>query len=486
MTVLFICQDGELPSGVATYGYSLLARFPSARMLLLNANQMPISVPREVVSQVEILPESVSHDPTRVAKALKKLASRMGADLTVFPNTGDTPWVAVERWLKGLRAVERSSVRVLGIVHSDIETQYDLAERYACIAPIWIGVSDRCAHILRERVGRLGVNVKKLPYPIAAPYVDRIMTSGPIRLAFVGRLDEPQKRVSRLVELFQKLLLRKCHFEATVAGDGPERERIQHAVRELGPEIGELVEFTGTVGREAVDAIWKSHDVCLLVSSYEGLPLTLLESMAAGVCPVVMRMESGIGELIKDGVEGVVVPQGDLEAMADSITELALNRKLLLERGLAACKCVREHFSAEAHFTELLKILVELGECLPPDLGLVLADPTAASVNRLVVEAALHGKEVAIYGAGMFGRKVIDACIGSGLIVRSWCDSDPTRCGLEYQGLVCGRPGDVVLADVQVFIASSLEFGSEMKDRIELEFESVGASRPVIVVARRF
>ena len=485
MTPIFICQDGVQPSGVATYGYAVLRRFPASRMLLLNAADMPPAAPRELAAQIMLLPEARSHDPAAVAQALGAIVRQCSGLVVILPNTGDTPWTATAELLRQSPRVLRECVRVLGIVHSDMETQYALAAQYQTVAPIWIGVSRRCAVELRRRLTADEKVVHELPYPITIPVESFRAGEGPLRIAYVGRLEEPQKRVSRLVPLFAELVRRGVDFAATVVGDGPAAGDFARALSEAGPEVLARVRRTGALGRDAVDEVWRNNDVALLVSAFEGMPLAMLEAMAAGVCPVAMAIESGLDELICDRAEGRVVPQGDVPAMADVLAELAMDRALLRRMGAGARRRVQERFSPEAHFASLSAILARLAQTTVPDASALTSDPTAAAVQRVVDAAAASGRPVAVYGAGMIGRKVMDACCARGLRIDGWFDSDAGRAGTTYCGVVCESPKSVVAWPESVFIAASLQFAPAMIARIEAEFGSAGRKRPTIITLER-
>ena len=485
MTPIFICQDGVQPSGVATYGYAVLRRFPASRMLLLNAADMPPAAPRELTAQILLLPEARSHDPAAVAQALGEIVSECSGPVVILPNTGDTPWTATAELLRMASPALRERVRVLGIVHSDMETQYALATQYRPISPLWIGVSRRCTVELRRRLNADEQVVHELPYPIAVPDESLRAGEGPLRIAYVGRLEEPQKRVSRLVPLFAELVRRGVDFAATVVGDGPAAADFDRVLTAAGPEVGARVRRVGALGRDGIDEIWRMHDVALLVSAFEGLPLALLEAMAAGVCPVVMAIESGLDELLSDGAEGRVVPQGDIPAMAEVLAVLALDRAMLRRMGEAARRRVQERFSPEAHFASLSAILAKLAQTTVPDASTLAPDPTATAVQRVVDAAAASGRSVAVFGAGMIGRKVVDACFARGLRIGGWFDSDASRAGTTYRGVVCESPKSVVAWPESVFIAASLQFAPAMVARIETEFGSAGRKRPTIITLER-
>ncbi|MGH8018271.1 MAG: hypothetical protein ACREIA_08270, partial [Opitutaceae bacterium] len=223
MGIIYISQDGRKPSGITTYGRLLLTAYADARMLLLNGDTVTDDYGTDAALRIRCVLEIESHRVSAAATRLGEIVGEVSDDVTVLPNSGDTPWNATLEMVRRLDVSARDRLRVLGIVHSDVETQYALAEQHARIAPVWIGVSRRCADELRRRVGGRGVRVHELPYPVEVSDENRERHdySGPLRLAYVGRIDEPQKRVSRLVDVFQRLLADQIDFRATVAGDGP-------------------------------------------------------------------------------------------------------------------------------------------------------------------------------------------------------------------------------------------------------------------------
>lgn len=101
-----------------------------------------------------------------------------------------------------------------------------------------------------------------------------------------------------------------------VVGDGPERENLEAMARRLG--VKERVYFAGEVPKEHVPAYLRACDLFVLNSRYEGLPHVLLEALAAGL-PVVATDVGGTPEVVQDGVNGRLVPVGDVQAFREAI-----------------------------------------------------------------------------------------------------------------------------------------------------------------------
>lgn len=140
-----------------------------------------------------------------------------------------------------------------------------------------------------------------------------------------------------------------------LAGDGPERARLERYAQKLG--VAGRVRFLGH--RLDVRQLLESCDVFVLPSLYEGLPLAVLEAMAAGK-PVVATAIGGTNEIVEHGVTGLLVPPGEPEELAGAIHKLLSDRVLagrLAESGRARAI---EHFSAEAMVRGVARIYDEV------------------------------------------------------------------------------------------------------------------------------
>lgn len=104
----------------------------------------------------------------------------------------------------------------------------------------------------------------------------------------------------------------------TIAGDGPERADLEALARRLGADV----RFEGNVPPQALQGLYATARVVILASRRgEGLPNVLLEGLAHGR-PVVATPCAGTRDLIEDGVNGLLVPPGDVEALAGAVTRL--------------------------------------------------------------------------------------------------------------------------------------------------------------------
>jgi len=162
---------------------------------------------------------------------------------------------------------------------------------------------------------------------------DEVAPAPAARLVCVGRLCE-QKGQLLLVEAAARLSARGVAFELVLAGDGEMRAEIEQAIARQG--LQKIVRITGWIGSDQVRSELLSARALVLPSFAEGLPVVIMESMALGR-PVISTYIAGIPELVRDGVDGWLVPAGDVDAVADAMQAcLAASPQALAAMGGAA------------------------------------------------------------------------------------------------------------------------------------------------------
>ena len=171
-----------------------------------------------------------------------------------------------------------------------------------------------------------GVN----PSLFAGPHDDPFPQIGSPRIVFVGRL-APQKGVDVLVAATR--LLQNPNAQILLVGDGPERPALVREIRQLGVE--DRVHLLGFVPHDRVPAVLAHADLLVLPSLYEELGTVLLEAMWTGL-PVVASRTGGIPDVIDDGVNGLLVPPGDPEALAGAINRVLSSADMARRLGKAA------------------------------------------------------------------------------------------------------------------------------------------------------
>lgn len=161
-----------------------------------------------------------------------------------------------------------------------------------------------------------------------------------------GRLTD-QKAQRVLVEAVAEL----PGVELRIAGIGPLRDDLERLVAALG--VGDRIRLLGFV--EDVPTLLEQADVFALTSVNEGLPLVVLEAMAAGV-PVVASRVGGIPEAVADGATGILVDPGDVSGTRDAIRRLIGDPDLAARLAQAARTRAEERFSLAAMVEDTMRV----------------------------------------------------------------------------------------------------------------------------------
>jgi len=160
-------------------------------------------------------------------------------------------------------------------------------------------------------------------------------------LLLVGRL-EPQKGHRVLIDAMPSVLKEFPRAQLVLLGDGSLRPQLEQLVAHRA--LSENIRFVGY--QRDVRPWFAAADVSVLPSFYEGLPMTVLESLAAG-CPVVATAVDGTPEIVVDGETGLLVPPGDSERLAEAIGRMLRDRQFALNTARAGREFVFETFSVE-------------------------------------------------------------------------------------------------------------------------------------------
>jgi glycosyltransferase involved in cell wall biosynthesis len=159
-------------------------------------------------------------------------------------------------------------------------------------------------------------------------------------ITFIGRLDE-QKGLDLLLEATAHLETSVEGVEVWLVGDGPVRTELQRLATKLG--IDDRVKFWGYQAQ--IERYLYASDIFALPSRYEGMPIVLLEALAAGIPCVVSRV--GDNDLVvEDGKQGLVVPPNDAAALAKALNLLLLSPEMQRQMSEAATRR-SEDFSDE-------------------------------------------------------------------------------------------------------------------------------------------
>jgi glycosyltransferase involved in cell wall biosynthesis len=320
-------------------------RRAGARYVPLDRLRRPVHPIRDLAALAELVrlfrrerPDIV-HANSSKAGVVGRLAALIArAPITVFTVHGwafrNTPGPAAKLYLLLERVLRSATSLVICVSNVDRE----------------LGIRARACRADRTVVIWNAVDVAAAPQ--ARPSTRS--GSGSVQAVTVGRLHCPPKDFPTLFKAIARLDSELLHLD--VVGDGPHRDLLESERTHLGLE--RVVEFLGSRGD--VPSILATADLFVLATTYESLPISIIEAMAAGL-PVIATDVGGVGELVLDGETGLLVPPRDPDALAAAIGRLTSDTALRQRMGAAsrqrAISCFdlpRFRASHAAHYRRLL------------------------------------------------------------------------------------------------------------------------------------
>ncbi|MBB4824898.1 glycosyltransferase involved in cell wall biosynthesis [Sporosarcina luteola] len=165
------------------------------------------------------------------------------------------------------------------------------------------------------------------------------------RLVMIARFSPPKKQIE-LLQALQNLQ----HLEWTMhfVGDGPEKRVVEEFAKQSG--MTHRVVFEGWCND--VSGILEQSDIFILHSKYEGLPLSILEAMRAGL-PIIATDVGGVKEAVTTA-NGLLIRNGDSAALQQALETLILNRSLRLKMGQSGREVFERNFTFQKMITETI------------------------------------------------------------------------------------------------------------------------------------
>jgi glycosyltransferase involved in cell wall biosynthesis len=200
-----------------------------------------------------------------------------------------------------------------------------------------------------------------IPNGVDAPADDHLHIapdwSTPLRLLFVGRLDDHQKGIFRLPAILAACRQRQLPIRLTIIGNGPDQTQLRQLFQRAG--VADLVDLHGFQPHEQVLAAMDGHHGLLLPSNYEGLPNVLLEAQAHGCVPIAARLPGITDYVVQDGISGFLVNPPEIEGYVNRIEQLLVPERWRALRN-TGMGLIRQHFSIQSMGECYLALFTEL------------------------------------------------------------------------------------------------------------------------------
>lgn len=395
---------------------------------------------------------------------VRALARETGRPAVVIPALlGDSFGVAA-----ALSLADPESLRVVGWCHSPIAYDAAVLDRYEAVISRFVAVSDPIAAGLRSRhpsrAGQIDVVYHGVEVPPQRP-ARPPLAGRALMLVYAGRVEDDLKRVVSLVSVSDALRRAGVPHRLTIVGDGPAAGRVDGLIAQ---GRADRVRRLSAIPPDRVAGLMAEHDLFVLPSRVEGMPLAALEAMAVGCVPVMRRTETGSRVIAEHGVSGVFVEVADDaddealgEAFAAAIAGLAgglagnlavgamegdgrETAGLGLERmSEAGQRRARERFSMEAYADAAERVIeaaaTSAPRAWPADRPCAFTTSSAASGSGAVppggaerlkeLLAALAGRRVVVHGVGRHTLELSGVLAWSEARIVAFADDDPSRQG---------------------------------------------------------
>ncbi|MGY1631571.1 glycosyltransferase family 4 protein [Geodermatophilus sp. SYSU D01186] len=283
------------------------------------------------------------------ARAILAAAARRG-----IPTVLNCP-IAHHRWMERHLAAEaeRNPEWAATLQHHDLDEDWaDRLDEEISLASVLVVASNFAAETyVAAGVDRARMLTVPLGVSLPAEVGDALRDPHHgLRVLFVGMLTQ-RKGLSYLVDAFE-------------AADLPEGSRLVLAGRPIGDAAAicarhPRIDLLGQLTKSDLDDVYRKADVFALPSLVEGFGLVGLEAMARGL-PTVVSTHTFGADIIRDGIDGYVVPAGEVEPLAAALTELGSSPDLRARMGKAAAARARA-FSWDAYGSRMVGVLQDAG-----------------------------------------------------------------------------------------------------------------------------
>lgn len=247
------------------------------------------------------------------------------------------------------------------IFHADEPYYYKIFRQNVDKLKAAVAVSQVCYQKALDTLNQTSASLplERIPYGVQmnSTWQER-RYSQTLRIIYSGRIIEHQKCIFEIPELASLAKRRGLSCQWSLVGDGADAELLQHRIHSL--RVEDCVHLLGTAPPNVLSHLLNEHDVIVLTSEYEGLPLALLEAMGHGCVPIVYDIPSGIHEVIKHEYNGFIVPYNDREKFVASLALISCNADVLRDMSYHAWTTVYPAYSVDTMVSRYVKFFNEV------------------------------------------------------------------------------------------------------------------------------
>jgi glycosyltransferase involved in cell wall biosynthesis len=286
----------------------------------------------------------------------------------------------------------RSGIATVGVLHADNPYYWGLVDEFINASPNFrlsavVPVSSFIESKVTSMAAAQGILVRRIGCGVPIPEKSASVPESMFRLVYVGRLVEEQKRISDVVAALCEVARRIPNLEAWIVGGGSASNKVACIIQQNA--MGARIRLLGRIDNANIDEVLVQCHGLVLLSDYEGLSLSMLEAMAAGVVPICLDMRSGVREALEHEVNGLIVKDRG-EDFFNAVKALQRNPAKWQQLSIAARQTVRQRYSVRNCVQQWMDLLHGLERTkiaafkAPRTLRLPPPNPKFGSLGKLV------------------------------------------------------------------------------------------------------
>ena len=257
--------------------------------------------------------------------------------------------------------VRSQAVYTVGVLHSDDPFHWGLVDEFvnglsAFRLSAIVTVSKFLQEAVEESAKKHKLISRHIAYGVPIPGDVAKPPNGVFRLVYTGRLEEEQKCISDVTRALCSVVNQNPGVEAWIVGEGSARANVERII-ETSEVDTQRIRLLGRVDVSRVYSVLCDCHALVLLSDYEGLPVSMLEAMAAGVVPVCLDTRSGIRDAVQHGFNGLIVKDRKEDFYA-AVRTLQRDAVLWSKLSANARETVKQRFSEETCAASWIELLL--------------------------------------------------------------------------------------------------------------------------------
>lgn len=219
----------------------------------------------------------------------------------IFIPNYDIPGLYASRW------VNEAGIPTIGVMHSDHKSYMAILDEFVSKpGPYQLSAMVCVSKLLEQKalIKKQNTEIRRIPCGTPIPDLQASKNTS-LNIVYAGKITEKAKRISEVTSVLCRTVKEIPETTASLFGSGDSIDNVEKIIKKNGLDIP--VKYRGVLDNALLQSKLIDYQVSVLLSDYEGLPISLMETMACGLVPVCLNIDSGIPELVEHNETGMLV-----------------------------------------------------------------------------------------------------------------------------------------------------------------------------------